>query len=108
LSGRNVDSIEHGQRAVALVRELGDMAALTHALAPLGPALAAAGRYQEAQRMFAEALQAGSQYGIDRYRARAISMSTALHLDLFDFDGALRRSEEATELAARSACKQPS
>jgi tetratricopeptide (TPR) repeat protein len=99
LSGRYADSIEHGQRAVALVRELGDMAALTHALGPLGLALAATGRYQEAEQVFADALQTGSQYGIDRYRARAISMSTALHLDLFDFDGALRRSEEATELA---------
>jgi DNA-binding CsgD family transcriptional regulator/tetratricopeptide (TPR) repeat protein len=98
LSGRHRESIEHGLRGVSLARELSDMATLTFALGPLGLSLAASGRYQEAEEAFAEARRVGTQYGIEGYLARAISMSATPHLDLFDFDGALRIAQEAREL----------
>jgi DNA-binding CsgD family transcriptional regulator len=102
LIGRHGESLEHGLESVRLARELSDMAGLTFALGPLGLSLAASGRYREADDAFAEARRAGVQYGIDGYLvARAVSMSATPHLDLFDFDGALRIAEEASELGQR-------
>jgi DNA-binding CsgD family transcriptional regulator len=98
LSGRHSESVEHGLQGVTLARELSDMATLTFALGPLGLSLAASGRYDEAEDAFAEARRVGSQYGIEGYLARAISMSAAPHLDLFDFDGALQLAQEASDL----------
>ncbi len=98
LSAKHDESIEHGFQAVSLARELSDMATLTFALGPLGLSLSAIGRYSEAEEAFAEARRVGSQYGIEGYLARAISMSATPHLDLFDFDGALQIAEEASEL----------
>jgi ATP/maltotriose-dependent transcriptional regulator MalT len=98
LSGRHTESIDHGLQGVGLARQLSDMATLTFALGPLGLSLAASGRYQEAEEAFAEARRVGTQYGIEGYLARAISMSATPHLDLFDFDGALQIAEEASEL----------
>ena len=101
LSGRNRESVEHGLLSVSLARDLSDMATVTFALGPLGLSLAATGRYDEAEEAFAEARRVGRQYGIDDYLARAIAMSVAPHLDLFDFDGALRITQEASELGHR-------
>jgi ATP/maltotriose-dependent transcriptional regulator MalT len=101
LSGRHGESVEHGLQGVSLARDLSDMATLTFALGPLGLSLAATGRYQEAEEAFAQARQIGSQYGVEGYLARAISMSATPHLDLFDFDGALRIAQEASELGHR-------
>jgi DNA-binding CsgD family transcriptional regulator len=101
LSGNYAESVEHGLTGLSLARESTDMGALTYVLGPLGLALAASGRYQEADAAFAEARQVGTQYNIPRYRARAISMSTTPALDLFDFDGELRSAQEASELGHR-------
>jgi DNA-binding CsgD family transcriptional regulator len=101
LNGRHGDSIAHGFEAVRLARELSDMATLTFALGPLGLSLAANGRYDEAEAAFQEARQIGAQYGIEGYLARATAMSSALHLDLFDFEGALEIAQEASELGRR-------
>ena len=101
LNGRHGDSIEHGFKAVDLARELSDMATLTFALGPLGLSLASSGRYDEAEAAFQEARQIGAQYGIEGYLARAVAMSSAPHLDLFDFDGALEIVQEASQLARR-------
>jgi DNA-binding CsgD family transcriptional regulator/tetratricopeptide (TPR) repeat protein len=101
LGGRHVESVEHGLQAVSLAREVGDMTTLTLALGPLGLSLAAAGRYQEAEEVFAQARQVGREYRIEGYLARAVSMSATPHLDLFDFEGALEIVQEAGELGHR-------
>ena len=99
LSGRHRESIDNGLESVRLARRSNDVASLTYALGPLGLALASTGRYQEAEEAFAEARQVGQRYGISAYLARATAMSASPHFDLFDFKGALQKSEEAGEIA---------
>ena len=75
------------------------MSAMMWCLPHLGIALAASGRYEEADRAFQEARQFGREYGIDRTLARAIAMSSGFHLDLEDFANHEALAEEARELA---------
>jgi hypothetical protein len=62
-------------------------------------ALAASGRYVEANEMFAEARRFGRQHDMGTLLARAIAMSAGLRLDLCDYAGNEAVAEEARELA---------
>jgi len=69
------------------------------ALPHLGHALAALGRYAEAEEVFAEARRFGREYGVGPLLARAIAVSAGYHLDVFDFRGNEAIAGEARELA---------
>src|SRR5262249_14896176 len=84
------------------VRSRNDTAATMYTLPQLGLGLAASGRYNEALRVFEDARRFGREHEVWPFLARAVSMSTGFHLDLFDFDGAEQAAEEARELAASS------
>src|SRR5262249_59747465 len=64
-----------------------DTANMMFALPHLGHALAAHGRYAEAEEVFAEARRFGREYGVGPLLARAIAVSAGYHLDVFDFRG---------------------
>jgi tetratricopeptide (TPR) repeat protein len=65
-----------------------------------GHALAASGRYGEAEQVFAEARRFGREYGVGPLLARAIAVSAGYHLDVLDFPGNEAIAEEARELAS--------
>jgi tetratricopeptide (TPR) repeat protein len=72
------------------------MYSLTHC----GLSLGAAGRYDEATKIFEEVRQLGKKYGMLGLLARATSMSVGFHLNVCDFEGAEALVSEARELAA--------
>jgi DNA-binding SARP family transcriptional activator len=97
--GRPGEAIDFAREAVAVARERNDMPWLLTALPNLGLALAATGDYAGALAAFAEARTVGREYGLDTLLARAISISTGFHFELFDFAGAGPLAREARDLA---------
>jgi len=100
--GRVADSITWANEILAAARAANDIVALLVELPPLGMALAASGRYRDAIAIFAEARAIGERHRATSLLARAVSMSTGLHLDTGDLDGAEDLATEARELARRS------
>ena len=100
LVGRFEESVRYGREAMELVRSTNSTAATMYAWPQLGLGLAASGRYNEATRVFEEARRFGREHEVWPFLARAVSMSTGFHLDLFDFVGAEQTAQEARELAA--------
>src|SRR5207237_7476685 len=82
-------------------RSAQDPAFQVHALSHFGLSLTGAGRYDEAERIFDEARNVGKRYGVFPLVARAISMSTGIHMNLFDFKGAEAAALDARDLAHR-------
>jgi tetratricopeptide (TPR) repeat protein len=68
------------------------------ALPQLGLALAASGRYDEAEKVFDQSRQFGREYELWPFLARAMAMAAGFHLDLFDYAGHERIATEAREL----------
>jgi tetratricopeptide (TPR) repeat protein len=97
--GEHREAVELAERAVDSFRRLDDTPAIILALSHLGLNLASLGRYDEAQRAFKEARQFGMEREARALVARAISMSSAFHLDLYDFIGAEALAAEARDLA---------
>ena len=89
--GEHREAVDLAQEAVRSFRQANDTPAIILALSHLGLNLAALGRYSEAVRAFDEAQQFGHEREARPLVARAMSMSSAFHLDLFDF-GAPKRS----------------
>jgi tetratricopeptide (TPR) repeat protein len=98
-AGQFPTAIEHGRLAVQVARQAHDSDAALLALQVLGLALAGAGRYDEAERTFEEALRFGRDHGIGPFLARSIAMSAGFHLDVFDYAGHAAIAEEAREVA---------
>ncbi|HEY8923393.1 MAG TPA: AAA family ATPase [Polyangia bacterium] len=101
-NGRIADSIAWAHENLAAARAAGDIVSLLVSLPPLGMALAASGRYREAAAAFAEARGIGERHRATSLLARAISMSTGMHLDLGDVDAAEDLAAEARELGRAS------
>src|SRR5204863_3259914 len=102
-NGRVRESVEWSAVTLANARKANDIVALLIGLPPLGMALAASGRYREALDVFGEARRIGERARAQQFLARAVSMSTGLHLDLGDIDAAEDLATEARELARLAA-----
>jgi tetratricopeptide (TPR) repeat protein len=98
-TGAFAEAVERGREAVEVARRRSDTANMMFALPHFGHALAAQGRYVEAEQVFAEARRFGREYGVGPLLARAIAVSAGYHLDVFDFRGNEAIAEEARELA---------
>ena len=98
-TGKLEQAIQHSRQAIEIGREIGHGVAVVMALPQIGLSLAGLGRYQEALDTFQEVRRFGSEYGISNLLARAIAMSTGVHLELHDYAGARKLAEEARELA---------
>jgi len=101
-NGRIADSIAWAYENLAAARAASDIVSLLVSLPPLGMALAASGRYRDAAAAFAEARGIGERHRATSLLARAISMSTGMHLDLGDVDAAEVLAAEARELGRTS------
>jgi len=106
-TGRLVEATRRGGEAIERFRQLNDVAGLVIVLPSQGLALAARGRYEEAERNFHEAVQLGRRHGISTSLARAIAMSAGPHLDTFDYVGAEELAEEARDVARTFAHAPP-
>jgi tetratricopeptide (TPR) repeat protein len=100
--GRIKDAVRRGFEAA---RALQDTWASTFGTPHLGLALAATGRYAEAQRVFTDACQVGLKYENWKFYARALCMSAGFYLDVFDFKSHERIMQEALERARAAAFK---
>jgi tetratricopeptide (TPR) repeat protein len=98
-TGELAEAVERGREAVEVARHGSDTANMMFALPHFGHALAALGRYGEAEQVFAEARRFGREWGVGPLLARAIAVSAGHHLDVFDFRGNEAVAEEARELA---------
>jgi len=101
-TGRLDEATERSRAGVDSARRANDASIMMYSLPHLGMALAARGRYGEAQAVFDEARRFGGEYAIHTLLARAIAMSSGYRLDLFDFAGAEALAREARELALSS------
>jgi tetratricopeptide (TPR) repeat protein len=97
--GRIDEAIVRARQSLAAAREANHTSATVFALPNLGMALAAGGRYDEAQRAFDEARRFGNEYAVGTLQARGIAISAGYHLEVFDFVGNEALAEEARELA---------
>jgi serine/threonine protein kinase/tetratricopeptide (TPR) repeat protein len=105
--GRTLESLDEATHSAQAARSAQDPAFKVHALSHLGLSLTGAGRYDEAARIFDEARNVGKRYGVFPLVARAISMSTGIYMNLFDFQGAEAAAQEARDLAHRFAFVPP-
>ncbi len=99
LAGRTSEAVAAGHRAAEQARSFGNNEFAMYGLSHYALALGAAGRYNEAFRVFDEARQFGRRYGMLPPLARAIAMQAGLHLALFDLEGAEALQHEAREMA---------
>jgi tetratricopeptide (TPR) repeat protein len=100
--GRITDAVRRGFETA---RALQDTWASTFGTPHLGLALAASGRYAEAQRVFTDACQVGLKFENWKFYARALCMSAGFYLDVFDFESHERVMQEALERARAVAFK---
>jgi serine/threonine protein kinase/tetratricopeptide (TPR) repeat protein len=94
--GRINDAVRRGFESA---RALQDTWASTFGTPHLGLALAATGRYAEAQRVFSDACRIGLKCENWKFHARALCMSAGFYLDVFDFESHERIMQEALERA---------
>jgi tetratricopeptide (TPR) repeat protein len=105
--GRLDEATERSSAGVAAARLANDASILMYSLPHLGLALAARGRYDEAQATFDEAARFGREFAIHTLGARALAMSAGYHLDLCDYAGHEALAEEARELARTTGFPPP-
>jgi len=98
LTGDWESAAEVSREAVRTGRQAGDTQGVLWSMPHIGMAAAAAGRYDEAIAVFAEARRFGEEYELLAGLPRCIAMSAGFHLDLFDFEGAEAIQQEAREL----------
>lgn len=97
--GRGDEALARSRASVDAARASNDVSLMMYSLSHLGLSLAAIGQYGDALVAYDEARRYGREYRIHSLLARAIAMSTGVHLDLFDFVRAEELSLEARELA---------
>jgi ATP/maltotriose-dependent transcriptional regulator MalT len=105
LVGRIDEAIERSRETLASAREAEDATSIILQSANLGLALTAAGRYAEALGAFAEARERARAHGgtgVRQVLARAVGMSTAVHMEVFDFARAEATAEEARDIGRSS------
>ena len=96
-AGRIKESIERGLQSAEMCTSLGDKPAITFGNSNLGAALASAGRYGEAIRLFEDTLKLASEHELWPFHARTVALSAGLHLDVFDYSIHEAIAEEARE-----------
>src|SRR5262249_46273503 len=94
------EALAWATHAAEFARSSRDAGSVMMSLTHCGLGLGAAGRYDEATKVFEEVRQFGKKYGVLPLLARATSMSAGFHLSVFDFEGAEALQSEARELAA--------
>lgn len=100
LAGDISEALALAEQAAAATNETRDIAFTMWALSYLGLALAANGRYSEADAVYRRARQYGDEYGAKPLTCRAIAMSSGFRHDVGDSVGALILAGEAVERAA--------
>jgi tetratricopeptide (TPR) repeat protein len=100
LAGETGEALALATQVAEFARSSRDAGSIMYSLTHCGLSLGAAGRYDEATKVFEEVRELGKKYGVLPLLARATSMSTGFHLSVFDFDGAEALGSEARELAA--------
>jgi DNA-binding SARP family transcriptional activator len=98
-NGRVNDACAMANEVLGATRAANDIVGLLIGLPPLGMALTARGQYREAAAVFAEARAIGERHRATSMLARAVSMSTGLHLELGDVDTAEDLATQSRELA---------
>jgi ATP/maltotriose-dependent transcriptional regulator MalT len=78
------EAIEYQRKAVQMGHNRHYTVPTAIALPQLGLALAASGRYNEAEEVFDQSRQFGREYELWPFLARAMAMAAGFHLDLFD------------------------
>ena len=106
-AGRLEEAVEFGRQAVELARSSQNTIVTMHSFPHYAISLAAAGRYSEALRLFAEARAFGREYGVTGPLARVLSFNAGLHLSIFDYAGAETLQRESRELAASAGLLPP-
>jgi tetratricopeptide (TPR) repeat protein len=96
--GRPEEAIRRNRDALQIGRSTSDSSTVVRALGNLGIAQTAAGRYDEALRVFDEAQRLGKEYEVGTAMARAMAMRAGLHLELCDFARAEALTEEARDM----------
>jgi tetratricopeptide (TPR) repeat protein len=96
--GKPVEAIKYSRLAVLKGQSQQHTLPTAFAMPHLGLALAAAGRYYEAEDAFREALQFGQEYELGPFLSRAMAMSAGYHLDVFDYAGNEEIATEAREM----------
>jgi ATP/maltotriose-dependent transcriptional regulator MalT len=91
--GHHGAAISNAESAIAIARASGDVAELANLVPSLGMALAATGRYREADRVLAEGRRLGEEFQITALAA--VSKSAGYHMDVFDLASARAFAEEA-------------
>jgi tetratricopeptide (TPR) repeat protein len=100
LAGETTEAVSRATEAAEFARSSRDAGSVMYSLMHCGLSLGAAGRYDEAAKIFEEVLQFGRKYGVLPLLARGLSMSAGFHLNVFDFEGAEALQSEAREVAA--------
>jgi tetratricopeptide (TPR) repeat protein len=106
-AGRGSEAVALSAKATAMADEVRDATFTMYSLSHSAMALAAVGRYAEAERVFGETRAFGRKYGVVPLLARGTSMSAGYRFGLEDYDTAERIQLEARELA-RSVAFAPS
>jgi tetratricopeptide (TPR) repeat protein len=102
-AGLTQESILRANQALESAQAAKEPAFIVYSLSQVGLASAGAGKYSEAQRAFDEARSYGRRYGVLPLLARAISMSTGMHVALGNLLPAETLANEARELARQVA-----
>lgn len=100
--GEQESSIARSEMAIERARALTDHVTIVRALSNLGAAQAARGNYGAALAIYQEACEHAAQNNILPWLARALSMRSGLHLDLFDYAGAEEYIDQARITARRA------
>jgi class 3 adenylate cyclase/DNA-binding SARP family transcriptional activator len=96
--GEFEEAIEYQHKAVQMGHNGHHTIPTAIALPQLGLALAADGRYAEAEGVFDQSRQFGREYELWPFLARALAMAAGYHLDLCDYAGHEQIATEAREL----------
>ena len=98
-AGRGNHAVAAAAQATRMADDVRDATFTMYSLSHSALALAAVGRYAEAERVFEETRAFGRKYGVVPLLARGISMSAGYRFGLEDYDTAERIQLEARELA---------
>ena len=98
-AGRGNQAVALAAQATRMADDVRDATFTMYSLSHSALALAAVGRYTEAERVFGETRVFGRKYGVVPLLARAISMSAGYRFSLEDYDTAEHVQLEARELA---------
>jgi tetratricopeptide (TPR) repeat protein len=102
-TGDYPESEKAAREAMSIAEEVRSTESLLRSGGVVGLALIGQGRHEEAIAIFDDVISRGRETEfVPRWTARTLNMSSQPFRELFDFDEARRRNEEATELGAKA------